>query len=155
MEMHNPKKHPGPLQVGLQCALVVFVFACLVLAIHYFPEEWLSAMAARRDASDEAFMAMINSLVVPWWLVLVAVCIHLWTTCVAWKLRDHPQAASGGISFLRGKFKNFTEGATLMLIGLYAHLGGLATEDVILLLASLVLVPRIIRLFLFAANPKL
>lgn len=127
--MLNPKRHPGPLQIGVQCALVVVGFACLVLATHFFPEEWLSAMAARMDESDEAFMAMINSLVVPWWLVLVAVCIHLWTTCVAWKLRDHPQAASGGISFLRGKLKDFTEGATLMLIGLYAHLDGMVTSD--------------------------
>lgn len=147
MDVQDPTPHPSPFRVGIQCALAVIAVACAVLFVRYFPEDWLVALAANKDASDEAFMAMIHSLVVPWWLVLLAVSVHIWTVAVAWRLRAHPNAESKGFKFFRKTFKDLTESTALLAVGLYAHLQGSPGADVFFLISMLFIIPRGIRAF--------
>lgn len=154
MDIQDSKQSPSPYIVGIQCALVVIGFACVVLAIHYFPEAWIDAFKAHKAESDEALVNTINSLVVPWWYVLISVCVHLWTTGVAWRLRGHPSASSKGLTFFRGVFKDATECAALVLIGLYEYLDGMTVADVFFLLSMLFMIPRLARFFFSSASPK-
>lgn len=153
MDMQEPKKHPGALQTSIHCALAVIGFAFLVLAIYYFPEEWVSKIGSSWDKSGEEFLVMINALVVPVWLVLVAVCVHLWATCVLWKLRGYAESNSNRFVLFLKSFKDWSESSALLLIALFAHLEGMVTSDVVILLVALIIAPRFISLFFCGMNP--